>query len=420
MKQWQRKLIINMSEYKKHRPNMCKFPFSGVTINPDGNFVLCCYSPGYKIGHISEYKSIRNFFNDRKIGLVRNEFKEGRLPLQCQGSCASNRRSGRPAPIDNEAENLFWSDDDFKKDDHDVYYLEFTPSNACNASCSTCGSKFSSKWIGLDNKAVEQGLKFRNPDGRQGSANRSTGKNYVMSDSDYEKIIEALPTVKRVMMKGGEPLADKRNIKFLEHVKQNKISTTINMITNFSLVDDKMIDLFAGIDNLYISVSIDGVHTQHDWIRSTEFTKIINNIEKYYERTGKTVAVITTFSMYNFFNADECIEMFSRMESVKQINFIRMHNPVYTSPHMIPAHMMKKALERYRECIYIADNPNIKNVDNLLKWESWETTDPERFSNNIEKAIKWIDFLNQERGFKIEDSVPEIYEIRRYYENIRS
>ena len=349
-----------MNEYEKRRPDICKFPFSGVTINPDGNFIPCCGASAVKLGHISEVSSLEEYINGDEQGMLRDDFKKGKWPVSCN-PCKKRRDKGQPALIDFMGDQLPWSDENFLNDKYDVQYLEVTPSNACNASCSTCGSMFSSKWKALDNKALEQGLDFRS------NTNRVTGKNYSISDIDFDKILESLPTVKRLMLKGGEPLADKRNIILLEKIRKEKLTCHVNLITNLSMMDDEILDLLKDIPSIHVSVSMDGLGKQYNWIRSTDFDDVIGKIEKYHAVTDKKVTIIITLSVYNFFNIEE---------------------------------ERKNALLDYK---------SLESLDD----KSW-------FLNNKEPLMKWIDFLNQERGFRIEDSVPEINEIRRYYEDCSS
>jgi radical SAM protein with 4Fe4S-binding SPASM domain len=403
-----------MNEYEKRRPNICKFPFSGVTINPNGDFVPCCGASGVKLGHISEESSLEEYINGDAQEILRDDFKKGKWPVSCN-RCKTNRDKGLPALIDFMGDQLPWSDENFLNDKYDVQYLEFTPSNACNASCSTCGSLFSSKWKALDNKALEQGLDFRK------STSRVTGKNYSISDIDFDKILESLPTVKRLMLKGGEPLADKRNIILLEKIRKEKLTCHIDLITNFSMMDDEILDILKDISNIHVSVSMDGLGKQYNWIRSTDFDHVISNIEKYHEVTNKKVTIIITLSVYNFFNIEEAIKFFTAMKSIYQIQLLSAKNPIYVSPSMIPQHMMEKLNDKHETSLWISENPKVKKKNELLDYTSLESLDDKSwFLNNKEPLMKWIDFLNQERGFRIEDLVPEINEIRRYYEDCSS
>jgi len=403
-----------MNEYEKRRPDICKFPFSGVTINPDGNFIPCCGAPEVKLGHISEVSSLEEYINGDEQGMLRDDFKKGKWPVSCN-PCKKRRDKGQPALIDFMGDQLPWSDENFLNDKYDVQYLEVTPSNACNASCSTCGSMFSSKWKALDNKALEQGLDFRS------NTNRVTGKNYSISDIDFDKILESLPTVKRLMLKGGEPLADKRNIILLEKIRKEKLTCHVNLITNLSMMDDEILDLLKDIPSIHVSVSMDGLGKQYNWIRSTDFDDVIGKIEKYHAVTDKKVTIIITLSVYNFFNIEEAIKFFTGMKSVYKIDLLTANDPVYVSPSMIPQHMMKKLNDKHETSLWISENPKVERKNALLDYKSLESLDDKSwFLNNKEPLMKWIDFLNQERGFRIEDSVPEINEIRRYYEDCSS
>ena len=63
-------------EYNKRKPTICKIPFSGVTINPDGNMVPCCGSAHVKLGHISKEKSLTDFINGESQGIAFENVKK--------------------------------------------------------------------------------------------------------------------------------------------------------------------------------------------------------------------------------------------------------------------------------------------------------------------------------------------------------
>ncbi len=396
-------------EYNKRKPTICKIPFSGVTINPDGNIVTCCGSPHVSLGHISREKSLTDFINGESQGLIRDEFKKGKWPSLCF-TCKSNREKGRPALVDFMGEKLPWSDDNFRNDKYDVKYLEFTPSNACNASCVTCGSKFSSKWMAIDKEAVEQGLGFRE------NSTRFAKNNYSMTDEDYDKILQIVPSVEQLMLKGGEPLADKRNLKLLQKIKKEKLECQITLSTNLSMMSDQVLDILKDIKNLYLSVSIDGIGEQYNWIRSTDFNDVVSKIEKYYRTTKKKLSISITLSIYNFFNVEDAIKYFTKMKSIGRINILTATTPTYVSPAMIPQHMLDRFNKKHAESIWCANNPKVTRKESLWSWTSHETLEDKTFFlKNKDRVFQWVDFLNQKRGFKIESLVPELLEIKEYY-----
>ena len=311
--------------------------------------------------------------------------------------------------------HIKWSDENFLKDEYDVKYLEFTPSNACNASCSTCGSKFSSKWVTLDQEAVKQGLDYRKPKWE----NRASGTNYSMSDEDYGKILEVIPTVKFLMLKGGEPLADKRNIKLLQKIRDEKIDCKVVVITNLSMLNDKILELMKAIPKLDMSVSMDGLYKQYNWIRSTDFDDVAGKLTRWHKETKKRVDLLTTMSIYNFFNIPEQIEYYSSMKSVRKMKLLETGSPPYISPYMIPQHMMDELNHKHAQSIWCTANPKLERKENIVNFKSWETTRPNWFKDNIIKVLSWMKFVNEQRGFKIEDHVPELNKVKEYYENLR-
>ena len=86
---------------------------------------------------------------------------------------------------------------------------------------------------------------------------------------------------------------------------------------------------------------------------------------------------------------------------------------------MIPQHMIEELNHKHAESIWSTANPKLDRKDNLLNLKSWETTRPDWFKANIIKVLSWMKFVNEQRGFKIEDHVPELNKVKEHYENLR-
>jgi hypothetical protein len=189
---------------------ICRMPFIGMTINPDGKIVLCCNSTKIDIGHISEVEDLQEHFtHSPAINAVRDQMKNGELPPDRCSVCIRKRKTGNStAAIDRWVKIIVpWP----PTPDNTIEFLEFTASNMCNQTCTMCGGLYSSKWGDLEREALDFGLTFRN-DTPWRSGDHPI---YSISDDDMKKIYKLLPHLKSIMIKGGEPFADKRNIELI-------------------------------------------------------------------------------------------------------------------------------------------------------------------------------------------------------------
>ena len=139
-----------------------------MTINPQGYLTHCCALPDYQVTHIDDIDNLTDTFNNHPSFV---EFRET-LPDVC-GACESRKNNRLSRPLSSK-----WN--------RRIRFLEFTMSNACNATCSMCTSYFSSSWAALDNKYPISSL----------------------SESAFQKILEIVPHLEHLVIKGGEPFLD--------------------------------------------------------------------------------------------------------------------------------------------------------------------------------------------------------------------
>ena len=113
---------------------------------------------------------------------------------------------------------------------------------------------------------------------------------------------------------------------------------------------------------------------------------------------------------------EEQIKYFTRMESVSMMKLLLTAHPTYITPHMIPQHMIDELNTKHAQSIWCTKHPKLERNKNLLNFTSWETTSPDRFKENKSRVLSWMNFVNKQRGFNIEDHVPELNKVKTYYE----
>ena len=104
-------------------------------------------------------------------------------------------------------------------------YLEFSMSNICNQMCVTCSSYFSNKWI-------KQEPLF----------GRTANDMYSLTDKDIKTLEKGFSTLEQLQLKGGEPLADSRNIKFLETLFEVNDKAFVTMCSNMQNIPKKFLE----------------------------------------------------------------------------------------------------------------------------------------------------------------------------------
>jgi len=292
--------------------------------------------------------------------------------------------------------------------------LEITTSNICNQMCVTCSGKYSSKWAPYEKMAVESGLTWRDEN------HKFHTEMYKMTKEDVDKVLDLVPHLQHLTIKGGEPFADPNNILILKKLAETNPKCRVEICTNFQLVTDYVIELLHRIDEVHVQASIDGVHEMYDWIRGGNFQKTINNIKRYHKYAGRHVIVVSTVSVYNWMHLPELIDYFIDVPGVPRISMANLVTfPKYCSPNFLTIQHQeegKKNLFDYLESkftkrsdtYWVSDKLHVSNLNNVMSVET--TIDPFKTPAEIRKRmIEWIDFCLVAR-----ENNEDIYELAPY------
>lgn len=300
-----------------------------------------------------------------------------------------------------------WNDEDFKNGEWPITFLEVTASNVCNQSCVMCNSFFSSKWVNVDKKALADGLDFRDndrlPDGF---------KKYRLSDSDVDKLIGILPTIKTLVLKGGEPFADPSNMRILEAASRLENPPFVTIVTNGATITESQFELLESYrGNMDIGLSYDGIHEQYEWVRSTPFDKTVETCLRLAEIKRKktdyvtNLTILKSLTLYTGFNLKEASEFWLEIPEINSVFVRPATRPPYSSLVMLPPNWLASLQKEWKELLV---NPRIEFHSTLLDLKPYSETKPVLYSENIRNIRKWIEFMNRQRGFEIQKFVPQL------------
>jgi radical SAM protein with 4Fe4S-binding SPASM domain len=392
---------------------ICPAPFTGLTINPQGNIVLCCASAS-PIAHMNNIESLESFYNSSQMQYYRDTFYNNKeqevLKNECY-SCQIKNKYGLPnnrmATLRGtyQYENI---NEDYVAPHKTIRYLEFTTSNICNQSCAMCGPQFSSKWVSIE-RANKNSI--RNTD--------YPASNYVMPNNNIEQIIEVLPGLEHLIIKGGEPFADDNNLRILEHLNKVNPTCAVKIISNCSNITDSMLEVLKERAKMRkpvkIIASVDGINDLYYWIRSTDFNTTLDTLEKIYNATKVSININITISLYNIYNLIEIFEFFYDKPYIHLVVAAdAVQWPRYCSPSMLPGieivQIKSNILTRIAGQTNYGDmfhgmNTKWWNVNNL---KSYKVIDKGIYDEYYPKVSQWIDKMNKIRGTNLYDIVPQL------------
>ena len=372
-----------------HNNMYCKSPYTGIVINPTGNIGVCCSAPNsLSLQHISSVDNLETFFQQ---DMILNE-----LRLDNQQAIDWVCKSCITSELDNQrSRRISYNKHTFTNDQTYLKYLELTTSNICNQSCSTCSSFYSSKWVEEDQHLSEI------------FTDRIPHKISKLTKEDINKIVQIIPQLDYLVLKGGEPFADKNNIEILEAVQQINPKCHVNIVSNFHHIPDKVMRTCSKIQNLKISASVDGIGDLYRWIRSTDFEQTVNTINRFYNITGHAVDILTTISLFNYFNLMDLLNYFDGKPYVRKLTVNKItYTPKYISVYSLPENLIEagkdKFTVKYNSTVF---KSKVERYNCMLEVK------PKYITTNLQDVKQWVSHVNFMRGFNIEDLVPELKEI---------
>lgn len=354
---------------------LCQAPFLGVTVDPSGWIQLCCATLNrtYFKTKITDIDDLNEFFLGDPYNDIRKQMENdglGSIP-QCKNCWGS--LNGIWTEADNYNRKSF-------SEPLKIRYLEFTTSNTCNQTCVTCSSYFSTKWRNLESKF-----------------NRNVFPSFFLDEKSIKKILKVLPDLKYLQIKGGEPFADKNNLKILKRLAEVNPECELIITSNFQNIPEEWYDTLSKLKNIKVGASVDGIGKNYDWIRGGSFEKTIRNIQKFYELTQTPVVINTCVSLYNISILKDIKSYFENKEYIETILF---NNLVY-----YPEHLSINLLSETKIKSLISLDNKFDNI-RLVS----ETVSPP-LDILIKRFFDHTETMNKIRGTDIFDLQPQLREI---------
>lgn len=181
--------------------------------------------------------------------------------------------------------------------DGQKFFLKIDFSNKCNLKCTMCSSKRSTGWIKDEqkmNKALEGDRRLELP---------IAGHETLGSEWFKQIPIEWFKNLGAVEISGGEPLYQEDALEFLEFLSIEVPDIQMRIITNTTLVDDKILTMLGRFSRLRVLCSIDAWENDcYQYVRGGvyELPQIKENIIKLAKTVSGNVAVADTIHPANY------------------------------------------------------------------------------------------------------------------------
>jgi MoaA/NifB/PqqE/SkfB family radical SAM enzyme len=375
-------------------------------ISPEGKVRLCSSSTE-AMGDLRE-ESLRSIWREGGVEEVRKKMAAGEWPHACRG-CRRNEEQGLPSKrqkfyrkqkeLHGEAACL----QALHQEVPEIRHLDLSFSNICNLSCVTCSGSYSTGWFHHQRQAVAEGLNYQGP--LEGMELRKLPQERI-----DEILKDHLSSLQTIVIKGGEPLADPQCVEFLAKVaasEHRRADLSLFIQTNGTLMKPETAEILGRL-NASVGFSMDGVGDVFRWTRGGDFEAVLKNL--YF--LGRTPGIDRIFldytvSAYNVFHlaafARFALDLRAKSDLRLKCTFMGWANQDHLSPRILPREQRERALEELLHVV--AESPDFfEGVDVLEK----VLKGPRLSEASMEKFMKWKDFCNRMRGFRIETLCPEL------------
>jgi sulfatase maturation enzyme AslB (radical SAM superfamily) len=276
----------------------------------------------------------------------------------------------------------------------ELIYYDIRNDNLCNLSCRMCNPQFSSQIV-KEYKTLGWGDWPAEP--------RSFGFNSVVD----------MNTVQKIYVAGGEPSLMPEFRTFLKRaVDAGRTDIDIRISTNTTNLNREYRDLLSQFSNLNIVCSIDGYDQVNRYIRwPADWPTIVENI-KGLQAITPNVSFNVTVSIWNIARLSELIDFFDSTFDRPLILLNQVTWPPEQKFETFPNKAVALAdLERVKlSKSYQTDQwAGLKSkIDYFISVLENSTVD----LDNLKKFFEYNDALDQVRGVKLVDYIPELEQAR--------
>jgi len=368
--------------------NFCIMPWVQLYKDPDGETSICCMSQ-IKPKSSSFSNNIKEVLNDnshksiRKLMLQNKFIPECYLCYEADKYGNSLRQKSNKWMLDEEYEKYILentnSDGSLKK--IILRNVDIRFSNKCNYKCRTCDRCYSTTWDREDNPGKEiKEVAFT-----------------INIKKWFNKNIKYINQIKFLYFAGGEPLIQDQHYEFLDLMISNNFDPKkIWYQSNGSVLkykDWNIINLWKNFSNVYYSLSLDGLGSMGEYIRTGFKEKIVlkNIFEIKNSGVIKDFYINMVIQAYNVFYLIEFLDkIFEKglLDKIDQLQFTLLITHERHQPKVLPKPLKLIAIDKIKKSKYykiIPDklNPIIKNLETESGPEIWE--DFCNFTSDIDK-----------------------------------
>ena len=379
--------IFSLDKQLEDNQAFCVLPFIHLYINERSQVAPCCQA-----SNIKSYDSSFDFYTDSDFEKIRLSMKNNQRVYYCNacytvednGGESSRIRNTRDWAVKLKTTNI----EDIEKR---LRYYDIRNDNLCNLACRTCRPA-SSTQLEKEYKKLNWPI--------EANINK-----YSLADMiDYTN-------VEQVYVAGGEPTIMPEFTKFLEKaIDSNRTDIALTIITNATNLNKNILQLLEQFKNISFTLSLDGFDETNRYIRwPSDWPTIEKNIVKLKKLTSN-ISVNTTVSIYNIARLNELVAFLEHALPDPPTILLNQASGAMYSPFNFPNKELAVAqLDQLTKTqSYHRDQYFANKVDYFINMISKSSTNIQ----DLRQFFKYNDALDQLRGIKLADYIPELEQCR--------
>lgn len=326
----------------------CKAPWHSVSIRNNNQVSICATSSfNFTVTEKSLLSEVINL--KANIDYRKNHYEN--WPVNECSVCVNRAKLGIPHPkttFDKIVNPKILNPESAVVDLSTVVHLDVNFSNVCNLKCRMCHFERSSEWRS-DQKALSDAFHFVRPPINQSEP---------LIEIDFEKF----KNLRAFVIKGGEPLFDKKTLAFLSRLADSEraASSVVTIFTNGVFVK-KNIELLKKFKTLRLMFSFEGTGSLYQYIRGGEidFDNFAENVSSAVSFENIHPCFMYTPQAYNIFDFPKAFEFVTKFNNEFFKNKLNDRNlntvfsntlaePSYLSIPVLPFDLRQKAVEKIK------------------------------------------------------------------------
>jgi len=254
------------------KKTMCLAPWYSIFLDSDNTLTPCCV---YKQSKDVQYKfhQIKEYFYSNEIETLRSDLMNGIKNKNCSGCWKIEEKGGdslRKKLNETLAKNLTTPLMDQIKNPtvSNIRSFDLTLGNLCNLKCVMCSPDRSSQLLAEYNLNENLSDRYNHPRGGSNKAYQQKSYKWPESKEFLRWCEEFLPNSTHLAFSGGEPFLNPWIDNIIELVPDDqKAKCILHFTTNLTTINDKLFDRFHKFKEVWISVSVEGIHNTHEYLR---------------------------------------------------------------------------------------------------------------------------------------------------------